>query len=105
MDTGKQLFASAARGQISLGVCMIDIDHFKMVNDTYGHEAGDKVLKHISAMIKNSFRETDIVSRFGGEEFCILWVNMKKREQQKIWNCSGIKLQMKRLNMARIQSR
>jgi diguanylate cyclase (GGDEF)-like protein len=78
MDAGKKLFSSATRGQISLGVCMIDIDHFKMVNDTYGHDAGDAVIKYFSMMIKNNFRETDIVCRFGGEEFCILWVNMKQ---------------------------
>ncbi|MBF0379962.1 MAG: diguanylate cyclase [Magnetococcales bacterium] len=76
MDTGKQLFASATRKQINLGVCLVDIDHFKAVNDTYGHEAGDIVLKYISTILKNNFRKTDIVSRFGGEEFCILWVNM-----------------------------
>ena len=51
---------------------MLDIDHFKQVNDTYGHDVGDTVLKAVSARISDHFREGAIVSRFGGEEFCIL---------------------------------
>jgi diguanylate cyclase (GGDEF)-like protein len=50
-------------------IAMFDIDHFKSVNDTYGHEAGDKVLQSVSATVRSLFRETDIFARFGGEEF------------------------------------
>ena len=53
-------------------VAMIDIDKFKNINDTYGHDSGDEVLRHLSALLKDHFTENDIVSRFGGEEFCIL---------------------------------
>ena len=51
---------------------MLDIDHFKNVNDTYGHMAGDDVIKHLSGLIKSLGRETDVAGRYGGEEFAIL---------------------------------
>ena len=55
--------------RFKLTVLMMDIDHFKKVNDTYGHEAGDIVLKSIATSIKDSLRDIDIVGRYGGEEF------------------------------------
>lgn len=51
---------------------MLDIDHFKEVNDTYGHNAGDQVIRHLSALIKRTVRTTDLAGRYGGEEFAIL---------------------------------
>ncbi len=54
------------------GIMIIDIDNFKAINDTYGHLAGDEVLKAISSALKNSVRKQDIVSRWGGEEFFIM---------------------------------
>lgn len=51
---------------------MLDIDHFKRVNDTYGHQAGDKVIKMLAALIKRCVRETDLAGRYGGEEFAII---------------------------------
>lgn len=51
---------------------MVDIDHFKNVNDTYGHMVGDEVIRHISSLIREHVRETDISGRYGGEEFAIL---------------------------------
>jgi diguanylate cyclase (GGDEF)-like protein len=53
-------------------VIIIDIDHFKKVNDTYGHQIGDEVLKHFAKILKSSARITDTVGRWGGEEFMII---------------------------------
>src|ERR1019366_7418007 len=62
----------AARTRTPLAVAMLDIDHFKRVNDTYGHLAGDTVLAALSATLRGLLRDYDIVGRFGGEEFAIL---------------------------------
>jgi len=53
-------------------VAMIDVDFFKSVNDNYGHDVGDEVLSGIAQVLLKSTRETDIVARMGGEEFCLL---------------------------------
>ena len=57
---------------LPMSVILFDADHFKVVNDTYGHAAGDAVLRHLAAELTANFRSTDIVSRFGGEEFIVL---------------------------------
>ncbi len=62
----------ARRNANSLGVVILDIDHFKGFNDTYGHEAGDVVLKAVAKLISDSFRKEDIPCRFGGEEFVVI---------------------------------
>jgi diguanylate cyclase (GGDEF)-like protein len=63
---------SAERFGRKLSLIVTDIDHFKNVNDTYGHATGDVVIKELGAILRNVKRETDIVARFGGEEFCVL---------------------------------
>ncbi|MGV8906192.1 MAG: GGDEF domain-containing protein [Acetobacterium sp.] len=64
----------------------MDIDHFKMLNDSYGHAVGDEALKIVSDTLKNSFRSTDIIARFGGDEFIVLVKNMRNDDpiNQKI---------------------
>lgn len=62
----------AARTRTPLAVAMIDIDHFKQVNDTYGHLTGDAVLATLSATLRALLRDYDIIGRFGGEEFAVL---------------------------------
>jgi diguanylate cyclase (GGDEF)-like protein/PAS domain S-box-containing protein len=62
----------AARAAQSLGVIMLDLDHFKSFNDTYGHHAGDAVLRETGACLINSIRAEDFVCRFGGEEFVVI---------------------------------
>jgi two-component system, cell cycle response regulator len=62
---------SASQG-IGLAVLMLDIDHFKQINDRYGHLAGDDVLRQVAAVIRESTRSEDLVARFGGEEFVVV---------------------------------
>lgn len=68
----KQMIEKANKESIKLYLLMCDIDNFKHVNDTYGHQAGDKVLTIVSRILKNTLRVTDLIARFGGEEFSIL---------------------------------
>jgi diguanylate cyclase (GGDEF)-like protein len=65
-------FARAKRNGLTFSIAMVDADHFKNINDTYGHIAGDKILTHIATSLKVGLRECDIVARYGGEEFLIL---------------------------------
>jgi diguanylate cyclase (GGDEF)-like protein len=69
------LVANVHRRKTGLTVMMLDLDHFKMVNDTYGHDAGDAVLKSLSKVLRQSVRASDLVIRFGGEEFLIVLVD------------------------------
>ncbi|MHB1590179.1 MAG: GGDEF domain-containing protein [Sulfuricella sp.] len=62
----------AERHAVPLGVLMLDLDHFKAVNDNHGHQAGDRVLREISARLLNRARKSDILVRYGGEEFMII---------------------------------
>jgi len=61
------------RSGIPTSLVLADLDHFKTVNDTYGHETGNQALKHLAAILKNEVRTTDIVFRYGGEEFAIIF--------------------------------
>lgn len=64
--------ARAERSGDPLSVVLLDVDHFKRFNDTYGHLIGDQVLRHMSGIVQRSLREGDFVARYGGEEFCLV---------------------------------
>jgi len=64
--------AESARKQTTFCLIMLDIDRFKSLNDRYGHPAGDYVLRHLAKVLRNTFREMDMVARFGGEEFAAI---------------------------------
>lgn len=78
MEQFNFLFLNAKRYKQNLGFLIIDMDHFKKINDTYGHLCGDEVLKQFAKTLKNTLRQTDIVGRFGGEEFVCLIPNITK---------------------------
>lgn len=67
-----RLLAHCSRCGETLAVMMIDVDHFKAINDRHGHLVGDKVLRHLTAIAQKSIRGSDYLARYGGEEFCIL---------------------------------
>ncbi|TPH16471.1 response regulator [Litorilituus lipolyticus] len=69
---GKQIFQQAIDNESDISVAMLDIDHFKQINDNYGHEAGDDLLIHFSEQLTEHF-EKDLIARIGGEEFVILF--------------------------------
>lgn len=76
----KKLIPQAKRENFNIGVLLLDMDHFKAVNDEYGHDIGDKVLKELARILSESVRESDVVVRYGGEEFVVLLVNIKTEE-------------------------
>ncbi|HUJ01982.1 MAG TPA: GGDEF domain-containing protein, partial [Usitatibacter sp.] len=83
-ESGKELldlqFVIAARHGTSLSVLFVDLDHFKRVNDSYGHEEGDRVLAAAAAALRHAMRESDIVLRWGGEEFVVVLPHTTKEE-------------------------
>lgn len=70
-ETAKSMFAQALRYQHPICIAMLDLDHFKKINDTYGHPVGDTVLKETAKILKNSLRNNDLIGRYGGEEFIV----------------------------------
>lgn len=71
-DELARAFENSTRYERPLSLAIIDLDFFKKVNDTYGHATGDVVLKHVSAIFKESSRTSDVAARYGGEEFAVM---------------------------------
>lgn len=67
--------SSASRTVTAVSVAMLDLDNFKVVNDTYGHQVGDQVLRTLSHLLKQRLRKSDVVGRYGGEEFIVIFPN------------------------------
>jgi two-component system cell cycle response regulator len=72
LEAGAQKIAAAARFDRQLAVLVVDIDFFKKVNDTHGHDVGDLVIRGLADILRRQKRTTDVVARFGGEEFVVL---------------------------------
>ncbi len=68
------------RSNHKCSVVMFDIDHFKKVNDTYGHQAGDEVIRRTAALLRDTMRNTDIAGRYGGEEFAVILVDTNAKD-------------------------
>ncbi len=84
-DTGNKIFAASQRNGRVLACGMLDLDYFKKVNDTYGHDIGDLALRHVADILEDRMRDADIVARMGGEEFCILAVNMDHKAAAEVF--------------------
>lgn len=79
-----QAHSRAERTGSEIAVMMIDLDHFKLFNDNFGHDAGDHVLKAVSQALKDSLRQEDIACRYGGEEFCIVCPSTGAQQAEQI---------------------
>jgi len=77
-ESVQTIVAQAKRNNIKYGILMIDIDYFKMVNDTHGHDVGDEAIKVIAQTLRENIRSSDIAVRYGGEEFMILLYNCEE---------------------------
>ena len=103
-DAGNAIFLKARRKELPVAVVMIDIDKFKNINDTYGHDIGDIAIKEIKRVLSENLRASDLFARFGGEEFCILleditlsntetlFEKIRKKFEDNIIDVNGIKL-------------
>jgi diguanylate cyclase (GGDEF)-like protein len=96
-DVGSKYYESYRRNTMNLVAAMIDIDNFKGINDQFGHHIGDQVLVALSQTLSASLRATDLIARFGGEEFCILSSDLNLDEGITVFErirqtCSDIRL-------------
>ncbi len=94
---GQNLFAQACRTGEAMSALMMDLDHFKRVNDTYGHAEGDRVLRDVAEVLRTRLRRTDVLSRWGGEEFLLLLPGAGEVEAH------GVAEELRRLVAARVK--
>lgn len=83
-EMGQREFDRTRRYHEPLSAILLDLDHFKKINDTFGHNAGDRVLAGIAALIKNSVRDVDLFGRYGGEEFVLLLPNQSEQQALEV---------------------
>ena len=78
------IYKLSKRRETNVTAVMLDIDHFKKVNDTYGHQAGDKVIKTLAKLIQQCIRETDLAGRYGGEEFSLVLPDANAQQAMQV---------------------
>jgi two-component system cell cycle response regulator len=83
MEFSEKFISTARRHEYPVSLLVIDLDHFKAVNDNHGHAVGDIVLEKTGALLTESFREGDLVSRYGGEEFVVLMTHCDAENASK----------------------
>jgi diguanylate cyclase (GGDEF)-like protein len=87
MGVLSKLLKRVSYGRYEVGLIMLDLDHFKHLNDTYGHDAGDHVLSMVGLFLKGHARPNDVVCRFGGEEFVLILSGVT---WPKFWNVEPV---------------
>jgi two-component system cell cycle response regulator len=97
-DWAARQLSGAARYGFSFWVALADLDHFKTVNDTYGHDAGDTVLKSFSHILKSKSRRSDICGRIGGEEFLFVLTHATKEDAKRVIECVRAELEATKFN-------
>ena len=80
----QEYLAFATQNSEPFAIAMLDIDNFKTINDTYGHDEGDRVITALADILRSSTKPTDLVARFGGEEFCVVLKNSSSQEALEI---------------------
>jgi diguanylate cyclase (GGDEF)-like protein len=85
-DKAESLFAYCKRNNQPISALMLDVDHFKKINDSFGHAAGDIALRNLAQLLKSNLRESDLSCRFGGEEFAVLLPNTSVEEATEMAN-------------------
>jgi diguanylate cyclase (GGDEF)-like protein len=88
----------AERSREPIAVVMLDVDHFKRFNDTFGHDAGDVVLKHVGEILRRSIRQGDLACRYGGEEFVLVMPGTSVAEAAEV--AERVRESIKRLEVA-----
>jgi len=84
-DCGQSIFGKAKRDKKDLCIAMLDIDKFKIINDTYGHDVGDVAICEVANILNDNLNKTNLMARFGGEEFCILLENISLEEIEQLF--------------------
>ena len=87
-----QEFQQRQRYDHPFAVILLDIDHFKIINDTYGHDVGDSTLKHIANTLRDALRQTDVLGRWGGEEFLIVCPSTDIQEATRLANTLRVRI-------------
>lgn len=98
-ETGNLLLKKAKRNDSTIALAMIDIDKFKNVNDLYGHDVGDKVICDVVNTLNAQLRSSDLMSRFGGEEFCIIIDNISLEDTHTLFENIRAKMDDQKLNI------
>ena len=84
MNLAQREFAWAKSNNEDLSLLIMDLDNFKIINDTFGHAAGDEMIREMGNIIRTGFRKTDIAGRIGGEEFAVVLKNASLEEAKKV---------------------